>query len=125
MSDDYKLQLSSTVNGNLVNVRAQSAEELQELVEGLAKTVDGVFTAFAQFKDGVVAKDIFTGNAGVGGGLGGAKGASSTGSGRSVSANGVPECQHGPMLDLRSKNYKSDYYCSHKDRDNQCKPVKL
>ena len=121
MAEDYKVQLSTTVNGNLVNLRAQSAEELQELAEGLAKSVDATFRAFAQFKEGVVLKDLFTGNAQTP--LKGSGGQQS--SVAKVNEDGVPSCKHGPMKDLRSKNYKSDFYCSSDDRDKQCKPVKL
>jgi len=120
--DNYKVQLSTTVNGNLVNLRAQSPEELQNLVEGLAKTADETFTAFAQFKDAVILKDLFTGNAQAPL-KGGNNGAASQKA--SVNEDGVPSCKHGPMKDLRHKGYKSDYYCNESDRDKQCKPVKL
>jgi hypothetical protein len=119
--ENYKIQLSTTVNGNLVNVRGQSAEELLKTVEDLAKVVDPMFTAFAAFKDGVILKDLFTGNAqtplkSAGGG---------NASKPAADSDGVPSCKHGPMKDLRSKNYKSDFYCTESDRDKQCKPVKL
>lgn len=116
--DNYKIQVSTTVNGNLVNLRAQSAEELKNTVVELAKSVDDIFTAFAQFKDGVILKDLFTGNAQQPlKGQGSAK--------TNATEDGVPTCKHGPMKDLRHKNYKSDFYCTESDRDKQCKPVKL
>lgn len=125
MSDDYKIQLNLTVNGNLVNVRANSAEELKTTVEELAKTVDDTFSAVAQFKEGVTAKDVFTG------GLQGKGNGPAQSQSASVGANGVPNCKHGPMKDLRGQTtrsgqpYKYDYYCSSTDRDNTCKGVKL
>lgn len=120
--ETYKVQLSTTVNGNLVNLRAQSPEELKELVEGLAKNVDETFTAFAQFKDGVILKDLFTGNAQKP--LAGQQSNSNTSASNSGSGGGIPSCKHGEMKDLRGNGYKSDFYCTAKNRDEQCKPRK-
>lgn len=118
MSDDYKIQLSSKINGNLLNLRANSGDELKDVVVGLATNLDDIITAFAQIKEGVILKDLFTGDAEDKGGKP---------SGRSTSSgdSGTPRCKHGEMKDLRSKNYKSDFYCPEPDRDKQCKPVKL
>ncbi len=120
MAEDYKIQLSTKVNGNLLNLRAQSAEELKDLIQGLAKNVDDTFQAFGEFKDAVILKDVFTGDA--------AKDLpndNKSSANRNASSDGTPSCKHGPMKDLRHKGYKSDFYCSESDRDKQCKPVKL
>lgn len=120
-----KIQLSDKVNGTLINVRADSVAELDEIVDGLVESADNIVTKFSSFKEVWVAKGILTqsdrGNSFSKGAVNGPEGSV----GGSESSGGTPTCKHGPMKDLRSKNYKSDFYCTESDRDKQCKPVKL
>lgn len=116
MNEDYKLQLSTTVNGNLLNVRAQSGSELKETLEGLEENIDEIIGSLGNVKTAIVGKDIFTGNAG------GSYGGSSTNSSGGSTSSGPPKCKHGDMKDLKEKNYKHRYYCPERDRDAQCKP---
>lgn len=116
MSDDYAIQANLSINGNLFNIRAGSVAELREIVEALATSADPIVSAMAQFKDAVVAKDAFTGSVKSGGG-----GKSQT----KTNADGVPECKHGAMKDLRDKGYRADFYCAAPRGETQCKPVKL
>ena len=120
MSEERKLQLSDKVNGTLINIRADSGDELVELVSGLVENADDIVTKFSSFKEVFVAKGILTQSFS----KGAANGPEGSVAG-SESSGGVPTCKHGEMKDLRSKNYKSDFYCTEKDRDAQCKPVKL
>lgn len=122
MSEESNIQLSDKVNGTLINVRADSAEELAELVAGLVEKADEIVTKFSSFKEVFVAKGILTQSEGRSGGT--FKGSESNAAATS-GEGGTPTCKHGPMKDLRSKNYKSDFYCTESDRDKQCKPVKL
>jgi len=128
LAEDYKIQVNTTLNGQLTNLRANSAEELVELTEGLAANSDRFLDALVQVKQAFLLKDILTAGAINGSGNSGVP------SGNSNSRNstvGVPSCKHGPMNDCRGmktkagKPYAADYYCPSDDRDNQCKPVKL
>lgn len=110
----YKIQASPTIGGEMWNLRANSGTEFRELVEGLAVELDGILTALNDVKQGVIAKGILT-----------SPGKGSQTSTAPSKSDGPPTCKHGPMKDLRSKNYKSDFYCPEPDRDSQCKPVKL
>lgn len=121
MSDDYKIQLSTTVNGNLLNFRGESVPDLKEQVQGLATELDDIVTALVQIKEGIILKDLFTGTASPG--KGGSSNANSSNNGGDNS--GTPRCKHGEMKDLTSKGYKSTHYCPEPDRDKQCKPVNL
>lgn len=120
MSDDYKVQLSTTVNGNLLNFRGESVPDLTGQVQQFATELDDIVTALVQIKEGIILKDLFTGTASPKG----PSNASNTPN-NSGDSGGTPRCKHGEMKDLRSKNYKSDFYCPEPDRDKQCKPVKL
>lgn len=128
MTDDYKFQLSATVNGNLLNVRANSAAELRQNIAELATEMNDLLNAYGQVKQSIVAKDIFTGNtpspaaqkAGT---------ARASGGGPKLNEQGQPVCAHGVMKDLtdlaNEKNYKASHYCPEKDRDKQCKAVDM
>lgn len=119
MSDEYKVQLSTTINGNLLNLRAATPEELEATVTDLATRLDKIVSGLVQIKEGIILKDLFTGAASPA--LKGAGAAQSSGN----SNDGAPRCKHGEMKDLTAKNYKSTHYCPEPDRDKQCKPVNL
>lgn len=120
MSDEYKVQLSTTVNGNLLNFRGESVPDLTGQVQQFATELDNIVTALVQIKEGIILKDLFTGTASP-------KGPSNSSNtpNNSGSDSGTPRCKHGEMKDLTSKNYKSTHYCPEPDRDKQCKPVNL
>jgi hypothetical protein len=122
MAEDYKVQLSTTINGNLLNLRAESPEELEGTVTDLAARLDNIVSGLVQVKEGIILKDLFTGTASPG--KGGNSNNNSNSSSNS-SDSGAPRCQHGEMKDLTAKNYKSTHYCPEPDRDKQCKPVNL
>lgn len=119
MSDEqYNFQISGQVNGDLVVVRGDTAENMAEQMESLGLNAEAIIKGWSNFKTAAVAHGVFTGNA-VGGKGGGSKAKAD------VDEDGVPKCKHGKMKDLRGNGYKSDFYCPEKDRDKQCKPVKL
>jgi hypothetical protein len=120
MAEDYKVQLSTTINGNLLNLRAESPEELEGTVTDLAARLDNIVSGLVQIKEGIILKDLFTGTASPGKG-----GNSNSNSNSNSSSSGTPRCKHGEMKDLTAKNYKSTHYCPEPDRDKQCKPVNL
>lgn len=128
MSEENKVQLTTFVNGDNITIRTANGEDLAETLEGLAEFGDRAVTALGNFKQLAIAKGVFTGDANT-------KKASSNGSGKrasdtpppSTDDGGVPTCEHGPMKDLRSSNYKYDYYCTLETKNwkDKCRPVKL
>lgn len=117
MADEYKLQISTNINGDLVNLRSQSGDELKEIVEGFATNSPAIFKALGDVKQAGLANGVFTGNASevqMPSGGGGAKPSVA-----STPPGSVPSCPtHGPMKDMRGKRnkqgdgYKNRFYCS-------------
>lgn|SRR5678810_737954 len=120
-----KIQLSDKANGTLINVRAETVDELAEIVDGLIEKGDDIVTKFSSFKELWIAKGILTQSDRGGNFSKGAANGPESSVGSSESSGGTPSCKHGPMKDLRGRGYKSDFYCTEKDRDAQCKAVKL
>jgi hypothetical protein len=120
VSEEYNLQVSGQVLGDLVVVRGATAEDLAANLRGLAEQADDIVTAWADFKTAAVAKGVFTGNA-----VGGNKGGKAAASTAASSNGGPPRCKHGDMKDLSDKNYKSTHYCPAPRGEEQCKPVNL
>lgn len=116
----YKIQISGKVHGDLVVVRGDSGEDLSDTLMGLAEHADDIVSRWGDFKTVAVAKGVFTGDA-----VGGGKPAGRASAPAETNSSGVPTCRHGEMKDLRGKGYKNDFFCPEKDRDKQCKPVKL
>lgn len=118
MADDYKIQINSNINGDLVNMRAQSGEELEEVLLGFAEKAGGIFKNLGDVKQAALVNGVFSGNA--------APPASSAGSAPAApraaanTAPGViPACPtHGQMKDQRGKRnaqgqpYQNRYYCT-------------
>ena len=132
MADEgsYKIQVNTTVNGNFINLRGNSFEELVTLTEEAAKDLDRFLTAFTSVKEGIVAKDIFTGDAGPKNNGGGQRqgGGTQTKAKPKVEldSDGNPVCKHGKMTDMTYKNYKTmTHVCPERDRDKQCTPVDM
>lgn len=124
-SNAYGIQVNSTVNGDLWNVRGDDAEEFYANLKGLADNADEVHEALTVFKQAGIAKGVFSGTAQPSAPPA-AEPAHSAGSPPPTS--GPPECEggHGPMKDLSGKTnkkgetYKFRYYCSKFGSD--CKP---
>ncbi len=118
MADEYKIQINSNINGDLVNMRATSGEELKDVLEGFASHAGDIFKQLGDVKTAALANGVFSGNAG----SAGAPAASAGGPPKSAgnTAPGVqPNCDrcNGPTKDLagkRDKNgnpYRNRYYC--------------
>lgn len=114
MADDYKIQVNTSVNGDLVNIRAGSGEELKDTMTGFADNAVDIFKTLGDIKQAALANGVFTGNA--------ATTAASSAPPRAAanSAPGeVPKCPtHGAAKDMRGKRkkdgtpYQFRYYCS-------------
>lgn len=117
MADEYKLQISTNINGDLVNLRSQSGDELKEIVEGFATNSPAIFRALGDVKQAGLANGVFTGNASdvqMPSGGGGAKPSAA-----STPPGTVPSCPtHGAMKDMKGKLTKAGdpmrnrFYCS-------------
>lgn len=116
MSEDWKIQLSKKVAGDLWNIRAGSAEEFQELTEKLAGVADASLNNLGQVIQAVLAKGVQTEE------FSEPETKKSYSGGRKSSSGGPPKCRHGEMKDLAEKNYKHRYYCTARSRDEQCDP---
>lgn len=116
MSENPKLQIGGTVNGDLIIVRADSADELKELTKGLADVADEVITDWSSFKQAALAKGVFTADSGKSSGGGGKAAASDS----APPSGDTPTCQHGPMKDLAGRGYKNRWYCKEYKKENQC-----
>lgn len=106
---EWRIQVNKEIDGDLWNIRARSAQEFLEITRGLAEEGDAALEFFADFVQVVLARNVRTKG---GGGSANA----------SVSASGIPTCKHGEMKDLASKGYRHRYYCSAKNRSEQCPP---
>lgn len=64
MADDtYKIQINSNINGDLVNMRATSGEELNEVLTGFAENAAGIFKQLGDVKQAALANGVFSGQA--------------------------------------------------------------
>ena len=111
MADDYKIQVNTSVNGDLVNIRAGSGEELKDTMTGFADNAVDIFKTLGDIKQAALANGVFSGNA--------AAPASSPPRAAANTAPGeVPKCPtHGEMKDCRGQRnkqgqpFKNRYYC--------------
>lgn len=110
---EWVIQVSKTIEGDLWNIRASSVNEFADVVEGLAINGDEILSNLGTFTQAALAKTIQTKSTG-----GGGQRATTA----SSPSDGPPSCKHGPMKDLKEKNYRNRYYCSSSNRDDQCKP---
>lgn len=108
---EWRIQVNKEIDGDLWNIRARSAAEFLDIVRGLAEDGDMALDLFADFVQVVLARNVRT----KGGG-------SSSSGGTSRAAEGPPSCKHGEMKDLASKGYRHRYYCSARNRSEQCPP---
>ena len=142
------VQLSTFVKNDQLVFRAPTGEALKDLLVGVAENGDTILDALNSVKQVVIAKGVLTSADNQ---AGAAKPAASTAASRPKKSTGraadkAPpkgdveffegedgkqyasvECEHGPMLDLRSQGFKSDLYCTldTKDWKQKCKPVSL
>lgn len=132
MSDDTNgynkgIQLSTTIHGDLFNLRAKDGAEFEELLVSVAEHADKTSEALANVKSAYVARGVFTGTASTN--TPGSSSGSSAPS-RSASTSGgppgdsAPRCAHGAMKDLSnpdgSLKYKKRFYCPAPRGQQQC-----
>ncbi len=113
-SAGYKIQLSKKINGDLWNIRANSAEEFKSIIEDLAGVADDTLTTLSEVVQAALAKGVQTAEFD--------SEPDKKSSGGSRKSSGPPKCRHGEMKDLADKNYKHRYYCTARSRDEQCDP---
>ena len=115
LADDYKIQINSNINGDLVNMRAGSGEELKEVLEGFAEHSPDIFKNLGDVKQAALVNGVFSGNA--------APANQATQSAPKAAANtapgAIPSCPtHGQMKDMRGKRTKAGepmrnrFYCT-------------
>lgn len=129
--ENYKLQVNTEINGDLYNIRAEGAAELDELVKGFAAHGESIITGINSVKELVIAKGIQTKSSNPSRSSGGQSRSSSASSnglpdGVTLDGDGNPQCSHGKYKDLSSKNYKMTHYCpAPKGAPDQHKPVDM
>lgn len=115
-NNNYKLQINSNINGDLVNMRGTSGEELDEVVAGFAEKAPSIFKNLGDIKTAALANGVFSGSAGAPGGAPKAAPAPSAGN---TPPGQQPNCDRcgGATKDLRGKRdkqgnpYRNRYYC--------------
>ncbi len=114
--EEWQIQISKKIAGDLWNFRARDAEAFAELSKGLAEHGDDILNSLGSFVQIVIARTVQTEefNSST------SKPASKQPVSRQSDDGGTPSCKHGPMKDLADKNYKNRWYCSSTDRKNQC-----
>lgn len=123
---EYAFQISTKINGDLVNLRANSAEEFEQQLAEFAER--GIAKKWSDFKQAAVAEIIFTNDDR----RPASKSTSTaTDDAPSGSGSGIPSCKHGEMKDLGDKYKSGRYHCPLDTRDlgpdgwkEKCKPVK-
>jgi len=109
------VELTTSVAGDLIKITGVDTESVVKQLDDLKGNED-FFDRLTELKQLGVAKGVFSGPA---------QAAPALSTGTPPPPDNTPTCSHGKMKDLRGKGYKSDFYCTEKNRDNQCKPVKL
>jgi len=115
LADDYKIQINSNINGDLVNMRGQSGEELSETLTGFAEHAGSIFKTLGDVKQAALANGVFSGNAAAP-----SQPAQLAPKAAGTTAPGaIPSCPtHGQMKDMRGKRTAAGapmrfrYYCS-------------
>lgn len=103
MADDYKLQINTQVNGDLVNIRAQSGEELNDTLTGFAEHAGPIFKTLGDVKQAALANGVFSGPA-----VQSAPASAAPRAAANTAPGSVPECPtHGPMNDKRGVRNKT------------------
>lgn len=115
-TEEWQIQISKKIAGDLWNFRAPTAEAFAELSKGLAEHGDDILNSLGSFVQIVIARTVQTEEF---------NSSTSKPAARAQQSvvkddNGTPSCKHGPMKDLQDKGYKNRWYCSSSDRKNQC-----
>lgn len=105
-SDDWRIQVSKKINGDLWNIRAKDAWEFLELIKGLAEMADPTLEFLGDWAQAVIAKGVQTDTSYGGGGGGGRAAAAAP-----AENSGPPRCKHGVMNDFADRGYRHRYYC--------------
>lgn len=135
-------QIGTFVKGDHFVFRANSGEEMDELLKGAQEKGNDIFDNLEKFKQVVIAKGVFSAD-----GNGNSKPPPRKATGSRAKDSGPPpddiqyysdsgkkwatgdgvDCKHGPRLDLRGKGYKADLYCSLETDDfkKKCQPIKV
>lgn len=119
VAEEWKIQISKKIAGDLWNFRARNAEDFKELTKGLAEHGDDIMNALGSFVTIAIARTVQTEE------FNSSTRTQSAPAKQAVSKSegGVPSCKHGPMKDLADKGYKHRWYCTSSDRKNQCAAV--
>lgn len=111
MADDYKIQVNTTINGDLVNIRAGSGEELAETMAGFANNAVDVFKTLGDVKQAALANGVFSAPANP-------AASSAPRAAANTPPGEVPKCPtHGDMKDCRGQRnkqgqpFKNRFYC--------------
>lgn len=117
-TEGFKFQYNVNLgkDNDLVNVRANSAEEFIKALEDVAGLADRIVTATNSVRQTLLIKGLLSSAEAT---------KTSKGSGELPPPAGPPTCEHGPMKDLAAKNYKKRYYCPADSRQagvKQCPP---
>jgi len=109
------VQLSTFVNGDQLVFRANSGEELAEIIKSVTEKTDEILDGLNATKKAFIAEGVFTGDSSK-------KRASDRKADTPppIADVEVPTCKHGPMLDLAGKGYKKRWYCPERGRDREC-----
>lgn len=123
------VQLGTFITGDQFVFRAETGDELKEILTGVAENADDTIKALNALKQAGVANGIMTGNSQQGGKAPVTKASDSGGERKPDSpppTGEAPTCGCGvPMLDLADKNYKNRWYadkdkCKTNGKDKAC-----
>lgn len=116
MADEYRIQINSNINGDLVNMRGTSGEELKDVLEGFAEHAGTIFKQLGDVKQAALANGVFSGQAAA---PAGGSAPAAPRAAANTAPGEVPKCpDHGPAKDMRGKRnkegqpYRSRYFCS-------------
>jgi hypothetical protein len=114
MTEEWKIQVSKKINGDLWNIRASSAEEFLELTRALAEHGEAALEFLGDFVQATIAKMVQTD------GYSAAPRSGGNSTSATATRGGVPTCKHGEMKDLGDRGYRHRYYCPSKSRSDRC-----
>lgn len=117
MPEDYKVQYTITINGNMLNLRGDSVYEVEKESEDMKEAIGRITDNLNVVAQTVMADAILRtpptaapGRGGVGVGVG------------DLPPPQSYTCKHGAMKFLGEKNYRFNYYCPAPKGEEQCPP---
>lgn len=110
------IKLTTKVAGDDFEITGVDAESIIKQVADLVLDDGALFDRLTELKQVGVSKGVFASPG---------QAAPALNTGTPPPPDNTPTCSHGPMKDLRGRGYKADFYCTAKDRSDQCKPKKL